>query len=687
MLTFPELKATPGVRSELDNVGFPAVLKYLRDRGVPETLIDDLGMQILPASEVIRRSRGTASHDERLALVIPHFNVAGDYIDWWSARLIDTGLRPVIASFAALVPHKRGKMYCPPNEAPHAYLPPILDWRTLGKGDRVYIHESCIKAINGARLGRWSIGLNGVWGWGSKKHGMALVQEIKDLPWRALELQPTIVFDSNAADNWDVQAAISQLAAKLLEVTGRHADHILLPRDGAGGHQGFDDFCVASGDTEALAFLDQAGVPVEISGVQLLKLKLNSEVVVVRSLGRIAMQDSGALMTRGTFTDVNYAHYVAQVDDTWVNVPRLWLMDERRAMVESITYSPGKDVLCDNSLNMWRGMGIEPAKGDVSKWLALLEKNVKDVDHLQWLIRWMAYPVQRLGTKLNTYVHLFGAPGSGKQAVFAPLMHIYGDNAIVIGKTQLSSDFNSIYANKQFINIDEIHSSGDDDKIGNKLKMLTTGETIIVNAKGQPEYKVPNVANFASTSNYSNSIKLDDDDRRAFVLQFGRRGEGENKDFWVSYFAWLEDDGAAAVYDYLLGVDLGDFNPKGWAPGTEAKVIATDSSRKMDEQWVNALWDSPDDILPPVLDGRCLMTTDELAQYCYGGDPGGVTPGKKNSLGIKMNAAGFVKVEVKLDGRKQRLWVIRNRDSDWDDPVKIRKHLKSFAYPGAGGKS
>ena len=245
MLTFPQIVQTgPGITTELQNMGFPLVLKYLRDRGIESSMLDDLGIHILPASEVIGRSRGAATADDRLAVIFPHFNVAGDYIDWWSARLVETGLRPVVHSIANLAPHKRGKMYCPPNEAPHAYLPPILEWTALQRGDRVYIHESCIKAINGARLKRYSLGLNGVWGWGSKKHSLGLVQELKDLPWKALDLQPVIVFDSNAADNWDVQAAISQLAARLLEITGRTAVHILLPRAADGDHLGFVDFCV-----------------------------------------------------------------------------------------------------------------------------------------------------------------------------------------------------------------------------------------------------------------------------------------------------------------------------------------------------------------------------------------------------------------------------------------------------------
>lgn len=685
MLTFQEIKASfPVIASEIQHMGFPAALKYLRDRGIPESLIDDLGIQILPASEIFSRTRGKASNDDRLAIVIPHFNIAGDYIDWWSARLVDTGLRPVVHSFANLAPHKRGKMTCPPNEAPHGYLPPTLDWRRLSRGDRVYIHESAIKAINGARLGAYSVGLNGVWGWSSKKHSVALVPELRDLPWRALELEPVIVFDSNAEDNWDVQASISALAAKLYEITGRKTRHLLLPRSPEGEHWGFDDYVVRVGDEQARAYLGWEGYEVDLDAIAALKIKLNSEVCVVRSLGKIADQEGGWLMSRGTFIDVNYAHYLAPLDDKMVSVPRLWLQDPNRASVEELTYEPGLPKLTGDQLNLWRGMGLEPSAGSVQMWLGLLERNIPDPRLREWVIQWMAYPLQNLGAKMTTFLHLYGPPGSGKQAILKPLMRIYGErNAIVIGKEQVSSSFNSIYSGKQFINLDELHAGADDDKVINKMKMLVTGETVVVNTKGVPEYQIPNRANLVSTSNYPDSLRLDDDDRRACVIQFGRRGDGMGEEFWISYHRWVDEEGgAAAVYAYLLEVDCSTFSPTGTAPVTDAKVEVTRSTRKVDEQWVNDLWDNPDDILPPVLDGRCLFTNGELAQYAYGEDPTGVTPGKKNALGVKMHTAGFQKLELKIDGQKARFWIVRKREYQWTVEA-ARAHLRLFKYPGA----
>lgn len=689
MLTFQEinLKYGDGIRTELDNVGFPAVLRYLAKRGIPSEQLDDLGIRILPAGELMDMARGVnriSSADDRLAVVFPHFSASGDYINWWSARLVETGLRPAIVSIANLVPAKRGKMFCPPNEAPHAYLVPTLDWSQLKRGDKVYIHESCIKAINGARVGRWSVGLNGVWGWGSKKQQISLVEELRSLPWKALELVPVIVFDSNVEDNWDVKEAMSSLAARLMEICHVQAHSLKLPK-GPDGHWGFDDYCMAVGDETALAFLDGETTPVAISGIELMKMQLNNEVCVVESLGRIAVQETGVLMSRSTFTDVNYAHYICLVEDgenkapKMVNVPRLWLADKRRVVAKELAYEPGGEVICGGNLNLWRGMALEPAAGDVSMWLHLLEFSIEDPSIRQWLVQWMAYPLQNLGAKLKSFVHFYGPPGSGKQAVIHPLMLAYGRNAITIGKDQIDTQFNSVYSHKQLINLDEIHGGNTSSAtaVGNRIKRLVTDGSMVVNTKGQPEYVVRNCANLVTTANYSDAIRLDDDDRRAAVIQFGKRGRVLGKEWWIRYFKWLEEDGAAAVYSYLMGVDMEGFQPNDWAPMTETKEVMQEATRRVDEQWVHMLWEDPDSVLPDALKGS-LFTAKQLAMLCYADDPKGIDPGRIKSFGIKLESAGFKRLPItKWAGKVERFWVVRERDADWRSDA-VLAHNKKY---------
>lgn len=680
MLTYSEIESSwIKATSETQLPGINQAYEYLRKRGISPEYAGELGLHIVPAAELRTAARGSTVHDPRLAIVFPH-----EGSEWWSARLVDTGLRKV-TSFADMTALK-GKMTCPPNEPVHAYLVPTLDWGALQKGDRVYIHESAIKAANGARLGFWSIGLNGVRGWSAQKHGIALVDELRGLPWRALELQPTIVFDSNCDDNWDVQDAAKRLAAKLFELTGRTADLLVTPRAPDGQHQGFDDYAVASGDEVAHAFLNGPGQPIDISERELMVAELNTKVCVVRSLGRVAEQATGTIMSEATFTRVNYATWIYyDEDDRPVSAAKQWMTDPRRTEVESMDYMPGKERICEDKLNTWRGMGVEPESGDVSKWLAVLEMNVPDAALRKWMIQWMAYPLQNLGAKLNTFIHMYGPPGTGKQAILLPLMKIYGSNSITLSKQNIASDFNSVYSGKQFINVDEMHSENSQGALAitNKIKMLVTDPFLVVNTKGVPEYRTTNCAQLVTTSNYLDSIRLDDDDRRCAVIKFGERGRTHDREFWEAYFAWAESDaGAAALYHHLLDVDMAGFDPKGWAPMTEDKREVTRATRSVLEQWIEDLRDDPDSCLSPAVKNRALFSPDELAPFAFAEDPNGVTSNKKNALGIKLHSAGFAKVPLKIDGKKLRFWVVRDKDKDWT-PEAARRHLKLHGYPGA----
>lgn len=666
--------------NEVNMPGLNKVHQYLRARGVDPADIDKLGLLIVPARELIARARGVPSfsEDSRLALVFPHTDVNGKQIDWWSARLISPDDRPIVAtSFAALTEQKKwGKMFCPPQEAPHAYLVPALNWSQLKRGDNVYIHESCIKAINGASLGYWSVGLNGVRGYSARKHGMGLVDELRALPWRALSLTPIIVFDSNAADNWDVQHAIGALAAKLHEITGQRAKHILLPRDKAGDHWGFDDFRVAMGDEESRRFLDSANDAkvVDLSAVELKKLALNEEVCIVRSLGRVVEQKTGTLMSRQTFTDVNYATWTALgEEDKVVSVPRAWLIDDRRVEVEKLEYAPGQDRLVPGQfLNLWRGMGVEPEAGECDKWLELLKQQVPDEKLRRWLIQWFAYPLQHLGAKMNTYVHLYGPPGTGKNALLAPLVEIYGRNGLVIGKDQIASSFNSVYATRQLVNLDEMHSGNDTGALAitNRIKMLVTTPRLVVNTKGQPEYEVDNHINLVTTSNYSDSIKFDEGERRACVIKFEAH---MSQVWWVAYFSDLR---SSQVYSYLLGVDMTGFDPSAIAPETEWKDIVIDSTRDAMTKWVHDLWADPDAALPDIMRKMRFLTPEQLGAAYHPNEPGRNTPGLRNMIGNRMNDMGFRRTPlVKIDGSPKRFWVVRDRDAEWT-PDEIRAEMK-----------
>lgn len=712
MLTFNEISLSfKNHREEKQFPGIGRVWDYLAARGVTRAVADVCGLHVMQAVELIaaaRRSTQVNAADARAAVVFPHFKL-GDrdqVIEWWSARLVplmDRAELRVVTSFADVVDPAKvrapGKMFCPPNECPHAYLPPVYDWRRLQSGDRVYIHESCIKAINGAVLGLPSVGLNGVWGFTSKKHGVALVEELRDLPWRALALTPVIVFDSNAHDNWQVQAAEQTLATRLMEITGRQAVALRVPKPAGGGDQGFDDYRATVGDVAALEFLLSEGTPVDISEFHQMMLQLSAEVCVVRELGRIADQVTGDLMTRATFTDVNYAHFVVDVEDgertRQVNVPRAWLASADRVETQSIEYSPGSGKLIAPdrgglpNLNLWRGMGLDPEPGDVDPWLELLANNVEDDDLRQWIIAWCAYPLQNLGKKLNTYLLLFGPSGTGKNLFFKPLHAIYGGNAVMVNTDTLKSTFTSVYAQRQFVHADElVRARGDEDLVSQRVKALVTQENILVNRKGQPEYEIENHVNLAITSNYWDCIKLDQDDRRACVVRWGVGGTDRRGDqaYWQRYVRWADNGwGPAALYNYLLSVDISWFDPAAWAPATTWKDEVKTATMSPMDAWVADLWADPEAVLPLPGQAKAVWTAKELAVLYYGEAEAELSPGKVKSLANALRNGGFQQayggkiIKRPGTGTPERFWVVQRRGEVWDSAA-VSAHLKKLGW-------
>ena len=360
---------------------------------------------------------------------------------------------------------------------------------------------------------------------------------------------------------------------------------------------------------------------------------------------------------------MNYAH-VTIVDDEGVrrNFPKAWLTDPARRSVERIVYEPGGAKVVDGDYyNMWTGMGAEPVKGDCAPWLDVLSYGIPDAKTRAWVLQWLAWPLQHAGAKLNTFIHLYGPPGAGKNALLAPILGIYGANAITLGRERLASDFNSVYAHKQFINLDEMHGGTDKDALAitNKIKMLVTGEHIVVNTKGSVEYTVRNHVNLVTTSNYSDSIKLDEGDRRALVQRFGSRTDvPKGAAYWEAYFTWAQsEDGVSALYDYLLGVDMAGFDPLGVAPMTTWKEQVTDSTRSAMEKWVRDLWEDPTLVLPALMVDCKALTPEQLA-HAYSPEENARTQGLKNALGKHMTDMGFTRVEVKVEGRKVRMWVL-----------------------------
>ena len=263
-------------------------------------------------------------------------------------------------------------------------------------------------------------------------------------------------------------------------------------------------------------------------------------------------------------------------------------------------------------LNTWRGWPMRPRAGKCDRLLDLIEYlcsgDSKGDDVALWLLRWMAYPLQNPGAKMNSAVIMHGPQGTGKTTVFKVLSRIYGQYAAVLNQTALEDQFNADWADsKLFVLAEEVVNHADMWKKKGELKELVTGTKIRVNAKMVQAYLQRNQMNFVFLSNENQPLPLDNDDRRHLVVYtLPERSDAYYDVLWEE----IESGGVEAFYDFLMKLDLSDFHPMKRPPMTTAKQSLIDLSNGSDQRFLES-WLSGDLDLPV-----CPCVADDLyAEY------------------------------------------------------------------------
>lgn len=107
---------------------------------------------------------------------------------------------------------------------------------------------------------------------------------------------------------------------------------------------------------------------------------------------------------------------------------------------------------------------------------------------------------------------------TGKSTFLHWLCRIYGDNSVILGNEDFGSNFNTSWASKLIIGIDE--SFIDKRVIKEKIKRLVTDDTILAENKGVDKVRRDFIGKFILLSNNEeNFIQMEKEDNRFFVLK------------------------------------------------------------------------------------------------------------------------------------------------------------------------
>jgi hypothetical protein len=190
----------------------------------------------------------------------------------------------------------------------------------------------------------------------------------------------------------------------------------------------------------------------------------------------------------------------------------------------------------------------------------------------RWFEQWFAYQIQHPGTKMFTACVLWSdTQGSGKSFIFEILGSIFGKNFGTVSQKQLAGPFNEFICKRQFVLADEINNRKNVRLDIDQLKLLITRPEVEVNPKHIRQYTIPDVVNWAFTSNHRDSSYIDNHDRRFAIFHVNEKKL--DLDFSKALRAWKNTGEAAkALRYYFERLDLGDFEPHAPALITEGRA-------------------------------------------------------------------------------------------------------------------
>jgi putative DNA primase/helicase len=276
-----------------------------------------------------------------------------------------------------------------------------------------------------------------------------------------------------------------------------------------------------------------------------------------------------------------------------------WLDSADRRMVrqDQMLFEPSGQVP-EGCINLFDALPLKP---DLRKPHDLI------VDHLHmlcdgddalfdWVVKWLAYPLQHPGAKMHTSIVMHGRrEGTGKSILFDEVMApIYGRYARVINQALLNSDFNGWVSRLLFCIADEVLTQQDRKHQKGLLKGLITSGHHNINEKNLPCRTERNFTNFVFVSNEIQPLALDELDRRYTVIYIDRP---QPEKYFRALVQQINNGGIEGFFGYLLRYPLGDFSPATKPYDNKARrrliTLGMSPERKFYEYWSQGLTELP----------------------------------------------------------------------------------------------
>lgn len=337
-----------------------------------------------------------------------------------------------------------------------------------------------------------------------------------------------------------------------------------------------------------------AGLPTQGGGE---RTALKSMLTLDEAVDRFALVYGG----KGTMFDYQ-EHLLVPKNDVLDILPEHGWRDmraiKRVVRMDEVGFDPActdKQIKC----NLWGGWPTLPRQGRCEVLVELLEYLCSEEESrrevFEWVLKWLAYPIQHPGAKMRTALVFHGPQGTGKNLFFEAVMAIYGEYGRIVDQAAIEDKFNDWASRKLLMIADEVVARQELYHVKNKLKSFVTGEWIRINPKNVAAHDERNHVNLVFLSNESQPLVLEKDDRRYTVIHTPEKLPAE---FYQEVRDELNNGGIGALHHHLLNLDLGDFDEHTKPPMTKAKEnlieVSLDSVQRFIGEWISGdIQDAP----------------------------------------------------------------------------------------------
>jgi hypothetical protein len=274
-----------------------------------------------------------------------------------------------------------------------------------------------------------------------------------------------------------------------------------------------------------------------------------------------------------------------------MDVGKWWLGHPKRRQYRGVTFIPAGSPVIDGKLNLWRGWGVEPKKGDWS----LMRQHIRDVVAAgdlavdAYTINWIAWAFQHPDKQAEVApAFISDGRGTGKGTLGRATCRIFGQHGLHISSPdQLTGKFNDHLRQCAFLFADEAYGPKDKSAEG-QLKRLVTEDTLRIEPKGRDSFEIPNRLHVMFASNNDWVVPAGAHERR-YVVQRVSEVYRQKDEWFKPLYAEMKAGGLGAMLYDLLRMDLGDWHPRQIVKTAALAEQQDESLSALDAWWVEIL--------------------------------------------------------------------------------------------------